>query len=533
MASESLDYKWFGLGDINGFFGLIFDNMAVLSFFAAALILAFNFPADVVYSKMIPGTTFGVFCGDLLYTWMAFRLAKKQGKPDVTAMPLGLDTPSTIGIALTVLGPAFVALKQDGFSPEEAAIKAWHMGMATMVIIGIVKFVLSFCGAWVQKIVPRAGLLGSIAGVGIALIGYIPLLDIFGMPILGVVTFGIVLYTMVAGIPLPKNIPGMLAAIVLGTLFYHVYYQLGFGAGSVGTYVQPSLQFHPGIPIPTLAFLDGIGPALKYLPITVPFAILTVVGGINVTESARVAGDEFSTRQILLTEAVATLVAGVCGGVAQSCPYIGHPAYKRMGARSGYTLLTAVFIGLGGMMGYVSFIVELIPRAVLAPILVFVALEITTQAFVGSPAKHGPAVVLAMFPTVARLLSIQFETPEIVPLEHFQHLVEKVGPGLPEVLVTVAVGNGFILTGMLWGAFLAELIDRRLKICSIYLAILAVLTFFGVIHSSSPDANIYLPWLLSGSAKSIPYQFSFAYLVLAVLTFLLSFTKGGKETPPS
>ncbi len=68
--------------------------------------------------ECFPVTTFGVLCGDLLYTWMAFRLAKKTGKRDVTAMPLGLDTPSTIGLALTVIGPAFVALKQDGQSPE-------------------------------------------------------------------------------------------------------------------------------------------------------------------------------------------------------------------------------------------------------------------------------------------------------------------------------------------------------------------------------------------------------------------------------
>ncbi len=532
MASESNGYAWFELGDVNGFLGLMFDNMAVLSFFAGALIIGFNFPADVVYSRMFPGTTFGVLCGDLLYTWMAFRLAKKTGRRDVTAMPLGLDTPSTIGLALTVLGPAFIALKNDGYTPEEAAIKAWHIGMAVMVIMGIVKVMLSFCGNWVQRVVPRAGLLGAIAGVGLALIGYIPILDIFGMPVLGVLTLGIVLYTMVAGIRLPKNIPGMLTAVVLGTVFYHAYYYLGFGAGAADTYVQPALQLHPALPIPSLAFIDGIAPAIKYLPIAIPFAILTVVGGINVTESARVAGDEFSTRQILLTEAVATLVAGVCGGVAQSCPYIGHPAYKRMGARSGYTILTALFIGLGGMVGYVSFIVELIPRAVLAPILVFIALEITTQAFLGSPKAHGPAVVFAMFPTVARLLSIQFETPEIVPLSHFQTLIDKVGPSLPEVLVTVALGNGFILTGMLWGAFLAEMIDRRLKACSLYLVILALLTFFGVVHSSSPDANVYLPWLLTGAARSIPYQFCLAYLVLGTLTFLLSYTRESQEPAP-
>src|SRR5947209_15084395 len=119
------------------------------------------------------------------------------------------------------------------------------------------------------------------------------------------------------------------------------------------TYVAPSPELHFGLPIPSLDFLKGLGLAFKYLPIALPFGLLTVIGGINVTESARVAGDDFNTRDILLTEAVATIIAGVCGGVAQSTPYIGQPAYKQMGSRAGYTLLTGLFIGIGGMLGYV------------------------------------------------------------------------------------------------------------------------------------------------------------------------------------
>jgi len=69
---------------------------------------------------------------------------------------------------------------------------------------------------------------------------------------------------------------------------------------------------HIGFPIPTLDFLEGMAQAFKYLPIALPFGLLTVIGGINVTESARVAGDNFDTREILLAEAISTLVAGVC-----------------------------------------------------------------------------------------------------------------------------------------------------------------------------------------------------------------------------
>src|SRR3954466_14719956 len=93
--------RWFAIGDINGFFGLAFDNLTVLSFLSATLIGAFGFPADVVYTKMFPGSALGVLVGDLLYAWLAIRVSRQTGRP-VTAMPLGLDTPSTIGLALTV-----------------------------------------------------------------------------------------------------------------------------------------------------------------------------------------------------------------------------------------------------------------------------------------------------------------------------------------------------------------------------------------------------------------------------------------------
>src|SRR6266705_5578240 len=334
LAQATGRYRWVVAGDVNGFFGLMFDNITVLSFLAGILVFAFGYPADIVYGRMFPGTAFGVLVGDLVYTWMAFRLSKKTGRNDVTAMPLGLDTPSTIGLALVVLGPAFVSLKAKGMAEREAALMTWHIGMATMMMIGIIKLALSFAGAWVQKIVPQAGLLGSIAGIAMALIGFIPLVDVFSLPLVGMVSLGVILYTLVARIRLPGNVPGVLAAIAVGTGLYHA---LGPSGVLGGTYAPPVPDLRLGFPTPTLDFLKGFVPALTYLPLAAPFALLTVVGGINVSESARVGGDDFNTRNILLTEALATLIAGLCGGVAQSTPYIGQPADKGTGARAGYT----------------------------------------------------------------------------------------------------------------------------------------------------------------------------------------------------
>ena len=170
---------------------------------------------------------------------------------------------------------------------------------------------------------------------------------------------------------------------------------------------RPELTFNVALPLPSLGFVDGMRIAVtQYLPMAVPFAILTVIGGINVTESARLAGDAYRTRSILLTEAVATLLAGVCGGVSQTTPYIGHPAYKAMGGRAAYTLATGLFVGLGGILGYIPFLAMILPIACLAPILIFVAFDIVAQAFQETPADHAGAVCFAMFPSVAQLVLI-------------------------------------------------------------------------------------------------------------------------------
>ena len=120
-------YRWATSGDINAFFGLMLDNVVTLALLGAILVGAFGFPAQLVYTRMFPGTALGVLVGDLIYTWLAFRLAKQTGRDDVTAMPLGLDSISTIGMALAVLGPAFFAAKTR--MPEaDAAIVAWQVG---------------------------------------------------------------------------------------------------------------------------------------------------------------------------------------------------------------------------------------------------------------------------------------------------------------------------------------------------------------------------------------------------------------------
>ena len=511
---------WFALGDINGFFGLMVDNLAVMGFLAAVLIGVYKMPPDVVFGRMFPGTALGVLVGDLLYTAMAVRLARRSGRDDITAMPLGIDTPTTIGLAFLVIGPAFVAFKQHGLDEHAAAIATWQLGMAGMMVMGVFKFVLSFVGATIGRLVPRAGLLGAIAAIALMLIGFLPMLEVLSAPIVGMATLGVILYAVVAGGTLPGNVPGVFAAFLLGTV---LYYTLGpLGLIGPGYHAPGTLTWRFALPWPSLGFIDGFASTLPYLPLYLPFGLLMVIGGINNAESARAAGDDFNTRDILLVEAFSTVVAGLCGGVAQTTPYIGHPAYKKMGARAGYTLLTGVFIGVGGVLGYLSTLVELLPLAVLAPILVFVSIEMTSQAFAASPARHATAVAFSFFPAIARLLAIKLGDPSYVSPQHFTQLMTSSERGLPELGIIVALGNGFIITSMLWGGFLAALIDRRHAAAIATLLTATVLTLFGIIHSVEPGGGMYLPWHLSGVGQSLVWQLAAAYGVLALVIAALA-----------
>jgi AGZA family xanthine/uracil permease-like MFS transporter len=499
--------RWWAPGDWNAFFGLALDNLSLFVIFSGLLIGVFGFPSDLVLRVMVPGTAFGVLLGDLVYTWLAVRLMRRTGRSDVTAMPFGVDTPSLFGMVFGVLGPAMLLTRDP--------VLAWKIGMGVTVAMGVIKLGLAFVGDWVRRLVPRAALLGSIAGVAVLLIAFLPALRIFADPLVGVVSLTVVLVALVGGRRLPGGMPGALGAVLAGSAIFWVRWALtGFGGGEPRPVVTLG-ALGLALPMPTLAWLGALDALLPYLPLAVPFALATVVGGIDNTESAIVAGDEYRTRDILLTEALATIAAGCCGGVVQNTPYIGHPAYKAMGARAGYTLATGLLIGVGAAIGVVALLVRLLPDAAVAPILVFVGLQITAQAFLASPPRHAPAVALAFLPAVAALVLIE---GNLLLGGVGKSAADLAGEGRAVWSALLVLGNGFILTALLWAAALVAIIERRLPVAGAVLAIAAVATLFGVIHSPLPDGAVFWPWAVASSA---PHTLAAAYGVSGALLVLL------------
>jgi AGZA family xanthine/uracil permease-like MFS transporter len=452
---------------------------------------------------MVPGTALGVLVGDLAYTWLAVRLMRREGRDDVTAMPFGIDTPTLFAMVFGVLAPVHAI--------TGSAETAWKVGMATTVAIGIAKTALAFAGDWTRRVVPRAALLGSIAGVAILLIAFLPALKVVRDPLVGLVTLVVLLLALLGGVRMPLGLPGAFAAVMAGSGLFWARWAW-FGGRGPEHATETALRL--AVPWPTLAWLDALPETLPYLSIALPFALVTVVGGIDNTESAAAAGDEYRTRDILLTEALATIVAGLAGGVIQNTPYIGHPAYKAMGARAGYTLATGLVIGLGAAAGALSVLVGILPEAAVAPILIFIGLEITAQAFLASPSRHGAAVAVTFVPVAAAVVVIQGGGLLAALGRTAADLTGDAAAGWQALLV---LGNGFILTAVVWGWTVVAILERRLAQAAALLAVASAATLAGLIHSPLPSGALFWPW---APPAAVTGQLAGAYGVAAVACWL-------------
>jgi AGZA family xanthine/uracil permease-like MFS transporter len=389
--------------------------------------------------------------------------------------------------------------------------------MCSIVASGVFKMACAFFAGTIRRIVPRAGLLGSLTAIALALITFLPLLEIFDSPVVGLVSMGIVLAALTARIPFPGRIPGALAALLVGGLLHVAGSSTGLlHADGAHTAFDPRTALWPVEWLAALRFewLEAWPDTVKYLPIVIPFALGTVVGGIDCTESAAAAGDEYHTGSIIGVEAIATVVAGACGGVIQTTPYIGHPAYKAMGGRAAYTLATAIVIGTAGLTGTFAYLYQAIPGPAILPILVFIGLEITAQSFHATPQRHYPAVAIACVPALAAMVTIQADKLLAAGAKPSADLAR-------ELFSMRLLSSGFIVTSLVWAGLLAALIDRRLLQAAGWSLAAAGLTLFGVIHSPFADGRLFAPWALGTlppeAAGRGPLELAAAYGLLALL----------------
>src|SRR2546422_5026341 len=148
----------------------------------------------------------------------------------------------------------------------------------------------------------------TIAVVAVLLIAFLPMLKILRDPLVGLVALVVLLLGLFGGVRMPLGLPAAFAAVLAGTALFWLRAWLGGGHDDS---LPVRVALGAAVPWPTLAWLDALETTLPYLSVALPFALVTIIGGIDNTQSAAAAGDEYPARDILPTQRGATLLAAL------------------------------------------------------------------------------------------------------------------------------------------------------------------------------------------------------------------------------
>jgi AGZA family xanthine/uracil permease-like MFS transporter len=328
----------------------------------------------------------------------------------------------------------------------------------------------------------------------------------------------IILIGFFTDLKLPGNIPVGLAALLVGTA-------IGWIGGymSAPDVVAAARDVALSLPSFDLARLaEGLSNVAPLLATAIPLGIYNFTEGMANVESAAAAGDNYNLRAILGADGAGAIVGSAMGCPFPPAVYIGHPGWKAAGGRTSYSLASGVFIALMCFFGMFSLLGALLPLPAIVPILLYIGLLIGAQAFQEVPKAHAVAVVFAIIPNIAswagglmtNSVTAAGSTVETVGEDGFA------GAGLV-YHGTVLLGGGAILAGMVLGAIVAFIIDKRFFAAAVYCFIGAALGFIGLIHAEQVGWNV---------GGQIALGYAFAGLILLAFGLLARRTPAPSDT---
>jgi AGZA family xanthine/uracil permease-like MFS transporter len=465
-------------GDWNAFFGFGTNILVNLLTLTALLRFVLKMPDDLVFGRILPATGLMLFLSTMYYAFLAYRLAAKTGRTDVCALPSGISVPHMFIVTFVVMMPIALSTK-DPF-------KGWEAGLTWVFVQSFVLMAGGFIAPIIRRITPRAALLGTLAGVSITFISMAPALQMFMTPVIGLICFGIILLSWFGGVKYGK-IPAGLVAIAAGTLIAWVSTAVGLNFGGMtGAALGSSLAnfgFH--VPFPAVArVFDGFQYLGIILVTAIPFGIYDLVEAMDNVESAAAAGDSYPTTRVLTADGVVSLIGCLMGNPFINAVYIGHPGWKSMGGRIGYSAATGLAVIVLCWFGAISVMSAVIPTVAILPILLYIGMLIGSQAFQETPKRHAPAIVLAIVPSIAGW-GLTMINSALASAGVFNVSDELAGNMLNNGIFyrgLQVLGGGSTLGGLILGATAVCIIDRRLMKAAGFAVAGGVLAFFGLMH---------------------------------------------------
>ena len=491
MSNERFRYPIWVRGDLDGFFGLMVDNLVQVLLIIGLCTHVAGLPSDLIFTRILPGVAISLLIGNLFYGFQAHYIARKYRKADTTALPYGINTPSVIAYAYFIMGPVY----QRTGDPD----LAWMAGLLACLVSGVIEFVGAFFAERLRRVTPRAALLGVLAGLAIAFIASDFAFRIYTKPLVGLLPLGILLLAYFGRFRFPLGLPGGLLVVVFGTVIAWGTSALGIdwfgGVRMSGQDLRGSLDQVRWIqPLfcgsEILSVLTRSELLVPFLTVSIPMGVINALGSLQNIESAEAAGDRYATAPSLAVNGLGTIAAGLFGSCFPTTIYIGHPAWKSMGAKAGYSILNGLFFTLLFLFGCGTFLEKLIPIEAGAAIVMYIGIIITAQAFQATPREHAPAVSIALFPALAAILAVKFQgflvdsgavvgLPEMVTSDNPALRL----PELPGILALFGANAGWMVSALILTAIGVALIEKRYKVAAIWSAAATVLTLIGLLHS--------------------------------------------------
>ncbi|MEY4527782.1 MAG: hypothetical protein RL768_1501 [Nitrospirota bacterium] len=501
--------RWFVREDVDGLLGLALDNLIQILLIVGLCQGVLGYPSTLVYGRILPAVALSLVVGNVYYSWLAYRLGVGEGRNDRTALPYGINTVSLFAHVFLVMLPVKLMALDHGASAEEAVNLSWQAGLVACLGSGLIELLGSGFADPLRRWLPRAALLSTLAGIGLTFIALGFLFRTYAYPVVALVPLGIILLTYFGRVRFP--IPGGLLAVLIGTA---LAWLTGLVSADADTFARASLPlgWHPpGFFLPELWQSRNV--LLTQLSIILPMGLFNLVGSLQNLESADAAGDAYPTMPCLAANGIGSVVAAVCGSCFPTTIYIGHPGWKTMGARIGYSWMNGFAMAILCMTGAASVIAAVIPIEAGMGIVLWIGIIIGAQSFQATPVKHAPAVIVGLLPGIAgwgaQLIKSSLRaaglatpdrplSPDLLPV--FVHADIYLGGAL-------ALEQGQILSAMLLAAMTVFIIEQQFMSAGFCMTLAAALSWMGLMHSYRwmTSDTILNPGWGSGTTWAIGY----------------------------
>ena len=468
-------------GDWNAFFGFGTNILVNLLVLTGLLRFVLKMPDALVFGRILPATGLMLCLSTLYYAWLAYKLAKETGRTDVCALPSGISVPHMFVVVFVIMLPIA--------SSTGDPVKGWEAGLTWVFVQSFVLMAGGYIAPFIRKITPRAALLGTLAGVSIAFISLRPALEMFMTPVIGVVCFAIILLSWFGGVRYFKGIPAGLIAIAVGTAIAWGSSTLGlnYGGLTLAKLTQSIASFGFSVPLPAINHVFSGFQFIGVILVTaIPFGIYDLVEAMDNVESASVAGDSYPTTRVLTADGVISLIGCCMGNPFINAVYIGHPGWKSMGGRIGYSAATGIAVLVLCWFGIIAVFSSLIPVVAISPILLYIGMLIGSQAFQETPKSHAPAIIVALMPHLAAWGKLQIDNAlGAAGTSAAQVGLDKLAQTGVLYDGLSVLGGGAILAGLMLGAITVFIIDRNFTKAAAFSLAASVLTFFGFMHGQA------------------------------------------------